>query len=226
MTINSSVRSSRSSRARSGYEGDRRIWRPCGHVTGKQTRKYGRIERRLSNFRSLRCRRSLEFQHSARKPKLIFLSEDKHELVQALKLGCSGVVLKRSATEDILKCIRRVYAGEIWVDCQIEAFALMVQAKDQNGEMPGRCRFSRREREILTLVGQGFTNSEIAGRLHVSTQTVKNHLHHMFDKIGATDRLELELYSIHEGLQRERECDRAIHRGVRRKKEPCLTSLA
>lgn len=169
------------------------------------------------------------FQQDARKPKLILLtaSVDKNELVQALKLGCSGVVLKRSAAEDIVACIRKVSAGGMWVDCQTEAFARLVShAKNENHDMPGKPYFSRREREILDLLMQGFTNPEIARRLLVSTHTVKNHLHHMYDKIGATDRLELMLYAVHENFQRATECNRPIHSILRRRKESCVPSLA
>jgi two-component system nitrate/nitrite response regulator NarL len=144
------------------------------------------------------------FRHSAQKPKLILLSacEDKSELVQALKLGCSGVVLKRSAAEDIVACIRKVYAGGIWVDWQPKLSGPQLSsARNENRDVPWKPYFSRREGEILDLVVQGFTNPEIAARLIVSPQTVKNQLHHMYEKIGVTDRLELILYAVHEGLQ-------------------------
>ena len=145
------------------------------------------------------------FRQSERKPKLVLLSacEDKNKLVQALQFGCSGVVLKRSATEDIIACIRKVYAGGIWVDCPANALMRQVSSPtNENCDVPGKPHFSRREREILYLVVQDFTNPEIAARLLVSPQTVKNHLHSMYDKIGVADRLELVLYAVHEGLER------------------------
>lgn len=144
------------------------------------------------------------FRHS-KKPKLILLStsEEKSELVQALKLGCSGVVLKRSAPEEIVACIHKVYAGGIWVDWQAKAPGYQVSSvNNENCDVPEKLYFSRREREILDLVVQGLTNPEIAARLLVSPQTVKNQLHHMYDKIGVTDRLELILYAVHKGFQR------------------------
>ena len=62
-------------------------------------------------------------------------------------------------------------------------------------------RLSLRERQVVELVSQGFKNKEIALRMFISEQTVKNHLHNIFDKLGISDRLELVLYSIHGNLQ-------------------------
>jgi DNA-binding NarL/FixJ family response regulator len=59
---------------------------------------------------------------------------------------------------------------------------------------------SRRESEIVSLVVQGFRNRDIAEKLFISEQTVKNHVHNIFGKMGVRDRLELALCSIHQGL--------------------------
>ena len=58
----------------------------------------------------------------------------------------------------------------------------------------------QREREIVALVAQGFKNKEMAEKMFISEQTVKNHLHNIFDKLGVSDRLELALYAIHNNL--------------------------
>lgn len=64
-------------------------------------------------------------------------------------------------------------------------------------------RLSLRERQVVELVSQGYKNKEIALRMFISEQTVKNHLHNIFDKLGISDRLELVLYSIHGNLQEQ-----------------------
>jgi DNA-binding NarL/FixJ family response regulator len=56
------------------------------------------------------------------------------------------------------------------------------------------------EREIVALVAQGYKNKEMAEKMFISEQTVKNHLHNIFDKLGVSDRLELALYAIHKNL--------------------------
>jgi DNA-binding NarL/FixJ family response regulator len=133
-------------------------------------------------------------------------SEDKNEYVQAMKLGCSGIVLKQTAPELIVKSIRKVHGGEIWLDSHTTAAVMRQFAGpgDMLGGSPSRGRerspLSQREREIVGLVAQGYKNREMAEKMFISEQTVKNHLHNIFDKLGVSDRLELALYAIHKGL--------------------------
>jgi len=137
-------------------------------------------------------------------------SDDKNEFVQAMKLGTSGIVLKQTATELLIKSIRKVHAGEIWLDSHTTA--AVIRQFVANDEAPSpiqqqaaprdreRSPLSQREREIVALVAQGFKNKEMAEKMFISEQTVKNHLHNIFDKLGVSDRLELALYAIHNNL--------------------------
>src|SRR6516165_4464831 len=140
-------------------------------------------------------------------------SDDKNEFVQAMKLGTSGIVLKQTATELLIKSIRKVHAGEIWLDSHTTAAVIrqFVAAEEQQVAPPPpplqatqrdreRSPLSQREREIVALVAQGFKNKEMAEKMFISEQTVKNHLHNIFDKLGVSDRLELALYAIHNNL--------------------------
>jgi two-component system, NarL family, nitrate/nitrite response regulator NarL len=152
-------------------------------------------------------------QTSKHKTRVIVLtaSEDKNEFVQAMKLGTAGIVLKQSATDLLIKSIRKVNAGEIWLDSHTTA-AVMRQFATGADEVPvgaapasssrerERSLLSQREREIVALVAQGFKNKEMAEKMFISEQTVKNHLHNIFDKLGVSDRLELALYAIHNNL--------------------------
>jgi two-component system nitrate/nitrite response regulator NarL len=67
-----------------------------------------------------------------------------------------------------------------------------------------RSPLSQREREIVVLVAQGFKNKEMAEKMFISEQTVKNHLHNIFDKLGVSDRLELALYTIHQNMKEQK----------------------
>jgi DNA-binding NarL/FixJ family response regulator len=140
-------------------------------------------------------------------------SDDKNEFVQAMKLGTSGIVLKQTATELLIKSIRKVHAGEIWLDSHttaavIRQFVANDEAQPAMHSLPTapparereRSPLSQREREIVALVAQGFKNKEMAEKMFISEQTVKNHLHNIFDKLGVSDRLELALYAIHNNL--------------------------
>lgn len=130
--------------------------------------------------------------------RIIVLTEaqDDREVVGAMRLGARGAVLKQSASDVLLKSIRKVHDGEIWLDAHLttkvlETFRRLAAARRQKPLL------SDREREIVQLVEQGFRNREIGERLSISEQTVKNHLHNIFDKLGVSDRLELALYAVH-----------------------------
>jgi DNA-binding NarL/FixJ family response regulator len=179
------------------------------------------LDLRMPNLDGLSALQTL--QHINRKTKVIILtaSEDKNEFVQAMKLGCSGIVLKQTAPELIVKSIRKVNDGEIWLDSHTTA-AVMRQfatagegghssgsssssgshsmSSGNQGKVRERSPLSAREREIVGLVAQGYKNKEMAEKMFISEQTVKNHLHNIFDKLGVSDRLELALYAIHKGL--------------------------
>jgi DNA-binding NarL/FixJ family response regulator len=165
------------------------------------------LDLRMPNMDGLTALQNL--QHTEKKTRVIVLtaSEDKNEFVQAMKLGCSGIVLKQTAPDLIVKSIRKVNAGEIWLDSHTTA-AVMRQFASPGAEFTGppaskpreRSPLSAREREIVALVAQGYRNKEMAEKMFISEQTVKNHLHNIFDKLGVSDRLELALFAIHKGI--------------------------
>jgi DNA-binding NarL/FixJ family response regulator len=148
-----------------------------------------------------------KLQNSRTKTKVIVLtaSEDKNQFVQAMKFGTCGIVLKQTATELLIKSIRKVHAGEIWLDSHTTAavmrqFSSPMDPAPLGGRDRDRSPLSQREREIVVLVAQGFKNKEMAEKMFISEQTVKNHLHNIFDKLGVSDRLELALYAIHKNI--------------------------
>jgi DNA-binding NarL/FixJ family response regulator len=123
-----------------------------------------------------------------------------------MKMGCSVIVVKQTQPDLIVKSIRKVNAGEIWLDSRTTAAVMRQFASPQEGGPTNgkgareRSPLSAREREIVGLVAQGYKNKEMAEKMFISEQTVKNHLHNIFDKLGVSDRLELALYAIHKGL--------------------------
>ena len=170
------------------------------------------MELKLPKVDGLTVLRSLQTR-SLRTRIIVFTSsESKDELVEVMKLGCSGVLLKTASTSLIEKSIQKVHGGEIWLDSNttaavIRQFALPVHSEpfQMNGstgeKMPReRAQLSQREREIIVLIAQGYKNKEIAEKMFITEQTVKNHLHNVFDKVGVSDRLELALYAIHNSL--------------------------
>ena len=165
------------------------------------------LDLKMPGTHGLAVLQKMQAAQSATKVIVLTASEDKNEFVQAMKLGTSGIVLKQSATELLFKSIHKVYEGEIWLDSHTTAAVIRQFASGEelpsaptNGRARERLPLSQREREIVTLVAQGFKNKEMAEKMFISEQTVKNHLHNIFDKLGVSDRLELALYAIHRKL--------------------------
>jgi two-component system, NarL family, nitrate/nitrite response regulator NarL len=143
----------------------------------------------------------INFESVSTRVIVLTASEDDRDVIRAMRLGARGVVLKQSASDLLLKSIRKVHEGEVWLDNRItadviEAFKRSAEA-GQRHEKPV---LSDREMEIVYLVAQGFGNREIGEKLFISEQTVKNHVHNIFDKLGLSARLELALYAIHHRL--------------------------
>ena len=142
--------------------------------------------------------------------RVIMLSsgDAKEDFVEAVRQGCCGILPKQTSTELLIKSIRKVHAGEFWLDRMTTADIIRRLAKKGGGGNTAArlgireqsAALSQREREIVILVAQGFKNKEMAERMFISEQTVKNHLHNIFDKLGVSDRLELALYAIHHSL--------------------------
>lgn len=131
--------------------------------------------------------------------------ETQEFFVKAVRAGCRGILHKDSAPDLVIRCIRKVHEGEFWLDRATTAQVLR-QFTNEQTTPPVRDRETRtsplspREREIVGLVLQGYKNRELAEKLAISEQTVKNHMHNVFDKLGVSDRLELALYVIHNRL--------------------------
>lgn len=125
-------------------------------------------------------------------------SEDERDYVEAVRRGARGVILKQAATERLLEGIRKVHRGEMWIDPRVAAEVMRAVTRPaQEAAARNEQGLTARELEIISFVTQGFRNKEIADKLSISEQTVKNHLHNIFDKLGVSDRLELALHAIH-----------------------------
>jgi two-component system nitrate/nitrite response regulator NarL len=122
------------------------------------------------------------------------------DLSKALKLGVSGIVLKDSPSDEFIQCIRCVGAGGTWFH---KGRGRQVNATSNKSDQTSknlRFHLTDREMEILTAVAAGNTNKEIARRLSISVQTVKHHLTNIFNKSGASSRVELVHFSIEKKL--------------------------
>jgi DNA-binding NarL/FixJ family response regulator len=129
---------------------------------------------------------------------------DRSQLLTAVQLGVRGLVMKDSETELFFEAIVSVMHGRFWlgqalVSDLVELVRSLSQSRDSHGTKPGPS-LTPRQREVLGLVVAGHTNREIATKFSVSEETVKHHLTRMFDKVGASNRLDLAMKATKNGL--------------------------
>ena len=133
--------------------------------------------------------------------KLIVLAENGDNAQRFLALGVDAVLFRCVTGEVLLNCVRRVAAGQTFVQ-ELKQAANMPESDDFVGARV-RDRLTPKELRIVALIVQGFKNKEIASQLGTTEQVVKNYLRNVYDKIGVSDRLELALFTIHHRILAE-----------------------
>ncbi len=109
---------------------------------------------------------------------------------QSIRAGAMGYLLKDAPAEQLIGTIRRVHAGDVFIQPEIASRALRELAARDEKPAGGVLPFdlSEREREVLVLLAQGSSNREIAERLHITEGTVKNHVSNILGKLQAENR--------------------------------------
>jgi two-component system nitrate/nitrite response regulator NarL len=122
------------------------------------------------------------------------------ELLEATRHDVAGVLLKELAPQLLVQCLRKVYAGERWIErtSAARAFEKLLRREANVRELARR--LTPREIEIATMVARGLRNRAIAEDLSVSEGTVKTHLHSVFEKLGVRSRAELTAYCHQRGI--------------------------
>lgn len=120
---------------------------------------------------------------------------DEEEFAEAVRLGVRGLVLKELAPTLLVECIRKVHAGEVWLEKQSMTKALETLLKREEGRNLAAQLLTPREIEIVKQIAQGLRNAEICKRLFISEGTVKMHLHNIYQKLGVDSRTQLIHYS-------------------------------
>jgi DNA-binding NarL/FixJ family response regulator len=142
-----------------------------------------------------------EFVRRAPEAKLIVqvVESDEANTVELYRRGVRGVVPRSIAPDLLIKCVRKIAAGETWIDNQsinwvIEAYRSQATTLTNPRVQP---KLSSKEIAIIGCITRGMRNKEIAYQIGTSEQVIKNYLRKVYDKLGVSDRLELALYCLH-----------------------------
>ena len=142
----------------------------------------------------------LRRDHPACRVVLLTAAISDAEVAEAIKLGATGLVMKDSAPQQLVDCVRRVHRGEecLASDTVSRALKAVLERETMRGALSRT--LTPREVEIVRMVAQGLKNRAIGERLAISEATVKVHLHNIYEKLGVTGRLELLLFAQQKGL--------------------------
>jgi DNA-binding NarL/FixJ family response regulator len=135
-------------------------------------------------------------------PHIVLLAStlDDHQVLDAMRLGAGGVVLREMSPEAIVRCVRQVHAGEQWLEKQAVERAMGRLVKHETTIRQLARGLTPRETEIVRLAIKGVPSKEIAARLAVRQGTVKVHLHNIYEKLQVDGRLGLILFARRHGL--------------------------
>jgi two-component system, NarL family, nitrate/nitrite response regulator NarL len=125
---------------------------------------------------------------------------DEEGLTDAVRLGVRGLVLKELAPKLLVQCIRKVHAGELWLEKRSVSSALEKLLQRETARNEAAQVLSPREIEIIKQVAAGLRNMEIGKKLFISEGTVKIHLHNIYQKLGVDSRTKLARYAQEKGL--------------------------
>ncbi|MCZ4094713.1 response regulator transcription factor [Streptomyces sp. So13.3] len=126
---------------------------------------------------------------------------DDDSILAALSAGARGYLTKNAGRQDIVRAIRAAAAGQSVLDREVQNRLLAsVRTQPPAPEQPLPADLTRREREVLTLIGQGLPNRAIAENLFISEATVKTHINNLFAKAGIRDRADAVRRAIAGGL--------------------------
>lgn len=165
------------------------------------------MDLRMPGVGGVEATRAITGQGHARVVVLTTYADDE-SLFPALRAGASGYLTKDASAEQIEQAIRAVHAGQIWLDPVVQQrLAASVVNPADHGEgnratisHKGPDGLTSRELEVLTLIGEGFSNQEISDRLVLSLATVKTHINRIFAKTGVRDRAQAVRYAFSAGL--------------------------
>lgn len=123
---------------------------------------------------------------------------EQDDIVQFVKAGGAGFIVKNAPTEDYIKTIKAVAAGETVLPAVLtkSLFTQIVESviKSGNGVPDHAIQLTKREREVVDLISEGMSNKEIAQQLHIATFTVKSHVHNVLEKLELTTRLQIAAF--------------------------------
>ena len=155
---------------------------------------------RMPDLDGLVATRAIKEDHPGTRVLIVTLSEDPDYLLEALRVGAAGYVLKDASRREVVAAVRQVLSGESPLDPKLSAQLIRRLASQKSESRTGHAdELTQRELEVLRLIAEGKTNAEIAQTLFISVGTVKVHVERIIDKLGVSDRTQAAVRAVELG---------------------------
>ncbi len=134
---------------------------------------------------------------------ILTMHADREVLVDAIRAGAAGYLVKDCSTEEVVDTVRKAAAGETALSAELAA-SMLGEVRDlvRREESGAEPIISKREEEVLQLIADGLSTTEVAEKLYISVKTVKNHLASIYQKLDTRDRTQAVLQAVRMGIVR------------------------
>ena len=134
---------------------------------------------------------------------ILTMHADREVLVDAIRAGAAGYLVKDCSTEEVVDTVRKAAAGETALSAELAA-SMLGEVRDlvRREEAGAEPIISKREEEVLQLIADGLSTTEVAAKLYISVKTVKNHLASIYQKLDTRDRTQAVLQAVRMGIVR------------------------
>jgi DNA-binding NarL/FixJ family response regulator len=158
------------------------------------------LDIRMPGMDGLEVARTIRDERVPSRIVLLTAALEEEEMLKAMQLDVQGIVLKEMAPQLLVQCIRKVHAGEQWIERRSAKQALEKMLRREAGAREVTGILTPREIGLVRMVARGLRNKEIADQLFISEGTVKVHLHNIYDKLKVDGRMALLRYAQEKGL--------------------------
>ncbi|MCL4708769.1 response regulator transcription factor [bacterium] len=155
----------------------------------------------MPKVNGIEATRRIKKSHPNTKVLILTVHEEAEYIQEIVMAGANGYVLKTADSKEIFAAVQAVAAGKQFFSPSVSKLIVdefLKNARKQKANPPPRpaeTRLTEREQELVALIGDGLSNNEIAQRLHISTNTVKSHVHNVLEKLSLHTRLQIANYA-------------------------------
>lgn len=159
------------------------------------------MDLKMPGMNGIEATRQICAKHPQVRVLVLTTYDDDEWVFDAIRAGASGYLLKDTPRDEVLKAIRGTVEGKAYIDPEVagKLMGQVVSAQTKPSSLLTD-KLTGRESDVLGLLAKGLSNAEIAGQLHLSEGTVRNHISAILDKLGVSDRTQAAVIAIQHGL--------------------------